>query len=158
MWEAARLDQGYQSVALKVKRKTDEEVYKTLWKAAIKESLGLGIERMLVIEKGKTMILLTDQTRVKGGCYKVKKDELKAAWPALSPGDMVRGQRPQTKEWSLKGQVLEMVHGNRAVNVDLDDGRTRLFARDNVRKDTTRLSFRRRKSSSSHSWLGRGWS
>ena len=31
-----------------------------------------------------------------------------------------------------------MVHGNRAVNVDLDDGRTRMFARDAVRKDTTR--------------------
>ena len=31
-----------------------------------------------------------------------------------------------------------MVHGNRAVNVDLDDGRTRLLARDDVRKDTTR--------------------
>ena len=31
-----------------------------------------------------------------------------------------------------------MVHGNRAVNVDLDDGRTRRFARDDVRKDTTR--------------------
>ena len=31
-----------------------------------------------------------------------------------------------------------MVHGNRAVNVDLDDGRTRLFASDDVRKDTTR--------------------
>ena len=76
--------------------------------------------------------------RVKGGCYKVKEDKLKAAWPALNPGDMVRGQHPQTKEWSLKGQVLEMVHGNRAVNVDLDDGRTRLFARDDVRKDTTR--------------------
>jgi hypothetical protein len=33
MWEAARLDKGYQSVALTVKRKMDEEVYKTLSKA-----------------------------------------------------------------------------------------------------------------------------
>ena len=66
--------------------------------------------------------------RVKGSCYKVNEDK----------GDMVRGQHSQTKEWSLKGEVLEMVHGNRAVNVDLDDGRSRLFARDAVRKDTTR--------------------
>ena len=63
---------------------------------------------------------------------------MKAAWPAMKPGDMVRGQHPQTKEWSLKGEVLEMVHRDRAVNVDLDDGRTRLFARDAMRKDTTR--------------------
>ena len=33
-------------------QKTGEEVYKTLSKAAIKEYVGLGIERMLVIEKG----------------------------------------------------------------------------------------------------------
>ena len=76
--------------------------------------------------------------RVGGGCYKVKEDELKAAWPGLIPGNMVRGQHQQTKEWSLNGQVLETVHGNRAVNVDLDDGRTRLFAKDDVRNDTTR--------------------
>ena len=31
-----------------------------------------------------------------------------------------------------------MVHGSRAVNVDLDDGSTRLFAREAVRKDTTK--------------------
>ena len=51
---------------------------------------------------------------------------------------MVRGQHLKTKEWSLKGEVLEMVHGDRAVNVKLDEGVTRLFARDAVRKDTTR--------------------
>ena len=33
---------------------------------------------------------------------------------------------------------MEMVHGDRAVNVDLDEGVLRLFARDAVRKDTTR--------------------
>ena len=64
MWEAAGLDKGYQSVTLTVKRKTDKEVYKTLSKAAIKEFVGLGIERKSVIEKGKTMILLMDQTRI----------------------------------------------------------------------------------------------
>ena len=76
--------------------------------------------------------------RVKGGCYKLRRDELKSAWPRLFPGDMVRGQHPKTKEWSLKGQVLEMVHGNRAVNMELDEGEPRLFARNAVRKDTTR--------------------
>jgi hypothetical protein len=36
--------------------------------------------------------------RVKGGCYKVRKDELSSAWPRLFQGDMVRGQHPKTKE------------------------------------------------------------
>ena len=56
----------------------------------------------------------------------------------LYAGDMVRGQHPKTKEWSLKGEVLEMVHENRSVNVDLDDGSTRLFERAAVRNDTTK--------------------
>ena len=57
--------------------------------------------------------------RVKGGCYKVKEDELKAAWPVLHAGEMVRGQQPKTKDWSVKGEVLEMVHGDMSVNVNL---------------------------------------
>ena len=64
MWEAARLDEGYMSVARTVKQKTGEDVYKTLSKAAIKEYMGKGIERMSVIEKGESMILLMDQTRI----------------------------------------------------------------------------------------------
>ena len=64
MWEAARLDKGYMSVAMTVKQKTDQEVYKTLSKAAIKEYVGLGIERMSVIKKGNSMIFLMDQTRI----------------------------------------------------------------------------------------------
>ena len=39
-------------------------MYKTLSKAAIKEYMGLGIERMSVIEKGGSMVLLMDQTRI----------------------------------------------------------------------------------------------
>ena len=64
MWEAAKLDKGYQSVAMTVKMKMDEEMYKSLSKAAIKENVGLGIERISVIEKGKTMILLMDHTGI----------------------------------------------------------------------------------------------
>ena len=41
-----------------------EEVYKTLSKAVIKKCVGLGIERMSAIEKGDSMILLMDQTRI----------------------------------------------------------------------------------------------
>ena len=76
--------------------------------------------------------------RVKGGYHKMKRDESKA-WPLLHPGDMVRGQHPKTQEWSLNGEVLEMVHGSRAVHMDLDDGGSRVFARDAVRKDTTKV-------------------
>ena len=67
--------------------------------------------------------------RIKRGCYKVRVDESSSALPRLFPGDMVRGQHPETKEWSLKGQVLEMVHRDRAVNVDLDEGVPRLFCK-----------------------------
>ena len=49
------------SVAKTVKQKTGEEVYKTLSKAAIQEYVGKGIERISVIEKGDSMILLMDQ-------------------------------------------------------------------------------------------------
>ena len=51
---------------------------------------------------------------------------------------MVRGQDPKTKEWNLKGKVMELVHGDRSVNVDLEDGRLRLIERSAVRKDTTK--------------------
>ena len=64
MWAAARLDKGYQSVAMTVKQNKGKEVYKTLSKAANKEYVGLGIERMSVIEKGNSMVLLMDQTRI----------------------------------------------------------------------------------------------
>ena len=62
--QATGLDKGYQSMTLTVKWKTDNEVYKTLSKAVIKENAGLWIERMSVIEEGKTMILLMDQRRI----------------------------------------------------------------------------------------------
>ena len=51
---------------------------------------------------------------------------------------MVRGQDPKTNEWSLKGEVLELVHGERAVNMDLEDARTRLFERAAVKKNSTK--------------------
>ena len=76
--------------------------------------------------------------RVKGGCKKVEEDETKKAWPKPHAGDMVRGQDPKTKERSLKGKVLEKVHGDRSVNVDIEDGRLRLIERSSVRKDTTK--------------------
>ena len=46
-----------------IKKKVDKEVYKTVTTAAIKEYIGLGVERMSVIEMGDTMIMLIDQTR-----------------------------------------------------------------------------------------------
>ena len=64
MWEAARLDEGYMSVARTIKQKTGEDVYKTLSKAAIKEYVGKGFKRMSVIKKGESIIMLMDQTRI----------------------------------------------------------------------------------------------
>ena len=48
------------------------------------------------------------------------------------------GEVCTTKEWSLKGEVIELVHGKRSVNVALEDSRTRLFTRADVRKDSTK--------------------
>ena len=61
MWEAARLDKGYQSVTETIKQK-DKEVYKTLSEAAIEEYIEHGVERLSVIKKGDTTIVLKDQT------------------------------------------------------------------------------------------------
>ena len=47
-----------------IKQKKDNEVYKNVTTTAIKEYIGLGVERMPVIEKGDTMIMLMDQTRI----------------------------------------------------------------------------------------------
>ena len=41
MWKAAKLDEGYQSVAETIKKKVDKDVYKTVSTAAIKEYIGL---------------------------------------------------------------------------------------------------------------------
>ena len=64
MWEAARMDKGYQSVAEKIKNKVEKEVYKTVSKAAIIEYIVHGVERIMVIEKDDTKIMLMDQTRI----------------------------------------------------------------------------------------------
>ena len=41
---------------------------------------------------------------------KVKTDENKSGWPKLHLGEMVRGRHPKTKEWSMKGEVVEVIH------------------------------------------------
>ena len=38
----------------------------------------------------------------------------------------------------MKGEVLELVHGERSVNVMLESGDTRLFMREDVRLDSTK--------------------
>ena len=63
MWEAAKLDEDYQSVAETNKQNMDKEVYKTVTTTASKEYIRLGVERMSVIEKGNTIIVLIDQIR-----------------------------------------------------------------------------------------------
>ena len=51
-------------VAETIKLKNDEKTYKSLSKHAIREYLGTGVERMSVIERGDSMILLMDHTRI----------------------------------------------------------------------------------------------
>ena len=69
---------------------------------------------------------------------KVNKDKLTKSWPKLHLGDLVRGQHPKTKEWSMKGEIVELVHGKRSVNVMLADDDSRLFLREDVRLDSTK--------------------
>ena len=51
---------------------------------------------------------------------------------------MIKGRNPKTNEWILKGEVIEVVHGDRSVNVALEDSRSRLFMREDVRVDSTK--------------------
>ena len=48
------------------------------------------------------------------------------------------GRHPKTKEWSLKGEVAEVVHGGRSVFVALDNRSSRMYKREDVRLDTTK--------------------
>ena len=57
----------------------------------------------------------------------VKTDEEKRGWKKLHTGDQVRGRHPQTKEWSMKGEVVDVVHGDRAVFVKMDKESSRMF-------------------------------
>ena len=50
----------------------------------------------------------------------------------------MRGQHPKTREWTIKVEVLELVHGERSVNVLLDGGDSRLLMREEVRLDSTK--------------------
>ena len=64
MLEAAEKDKGYQRVAQTVEDKTELKIIKTVSNTAITEYIGLGVDRMSVIKKGETMIMLKDQTRI----------------------------------------------------------------------------------------------
>ena len=75
--------------------------------------------------------------RVKAG-KKVKDNKNKRGWPKLHLSGMVRGRNPKTNEWSLKGEIIEMVHGDRSLNEALEDSRSRLFMTENVRLDSTK--------------------
>ena len=75
--------------------------------------------------------------RVKAG-RKVRTDKLKRGWPKRHLGYMVRGQHPKTKEWSMKFEGMEIGHGERSVNVALEDNSSRLFMREDVRLDSTK--------------------
>ena len=55
------MDEGYQSVAATINKK---KVIKNVSKAAITEYIGHGVDRMSVIERSNTMMLLMDQTRI----------------------------------------------------------------------------------------------
>ena len=64
MCEAVEMDEGYQEVAETIKKKTEHEAYKGFSKRTILEYIGQGLERMSVIERGNTIIMLMDQSRI----------------------------------------------------------------------------------------------
>ena len=51
-------------VAKTVEDKTELKIIKTVSNTAITEYIGLGVDKMSVIKKGETMIMLKDQTRI----------------------------------------------------------------------------------------------
>ena len=81
------------------------------------------------------MVKARDRVRAGG---MVKTDEDKRGWKQLHRGDQVRGRHPKTKEWSMKGEVVEVVHGGRAVFVVLEDRSSRMYKREDIRLDTTK--------------------
>ena len=111
MWEAAKQDKGYMSVARTVKQKTSEEVYKSLSEAAINKYVGKGIERMSVMEKGDSMILLMDQTRivVPGAMRKRLMDREHLAHPGVNK--MLASLRAKYFWPGIEGDVKRIVEG-----------------------------------------------
>ena len=61
MWEAAEKNEGYKRVAETIESKKAREVIETVSKATITEYIRLGLDRMSVIKKGDTMIMLKAQ-------------------------------------------------------------------------------------------------
>ena len=77
------------------------------------------------------------RNRVRAGAM-MKKDKDKRGWPKLHKGDVARGRHPKTKEWSMKGEVVKVVHGEKVVFVVMDDRSSRMYKREDVRLDTTK--------------------
>ena len=55
----------------------------------------------------------------------------------------------------MKGEVIEVVHGNRSVNVALEDNSSRLFMREDVRLDSTKKYQEAKEEELKASWWGR---
>ena len=80
------------------------------------------------------MVKARDRMRVGS---KVKRDKEKRGWPRLEVGDAVRGQNPKSDIWDMAGKVADVIQGGRAVFVKFHRGGSRLFRREDVKKDTT---------------------
>ena len=77
----------------------------------------------------EAMVRARDKTRADS----VKKDD----GPQLSAGDLVRGQDPKTKVWTMAGIVDSIVHNRRSVSIKFQKSGSRIFSREDVKPDTT---------------------
>ena len=64
MRDAAKQEEGFQKEASLIKGKMDVEKRRTLSNSPIKESIGQGMERMSLIRREGTIIILMDQTQL----------------------------------------------------------------------------------------------
>ena len=65
-------------------------------------------------------------------------DEDKPGLAPLCMGDLVVGQHPKSKEWSLDGEVTEVTHSDRAYIVTYLEEGNGMFARLDLKLDKTR--------------------
>ena len=93
------------------------------------------LPHMLVEPVVQEMVEATDKVRAGS---KGRADNHKRGWPKLHLSDMVRGRHPKTKEWRMKGEVVEAVYGNRSVNVVLEVNSSWLFKREDIRLESTK--------------------
>ena len=77
------------------------------------------------------------KNRDKTPSHRVKKNNGPKVLPQVLAGNLVRGQDPKTKVWTMAGIVDSIVHNRRSVSIKFQKSGSRIFSREDVKPDTT---------------------